>query len=507
MTTPIKQAASAAIKSMMHKETQIQTTAKALSTARTLNSKPVSAFSENARQLHTNRLSAKATQPPMPHQMGSKLNNPNTMAKATMSKQLAGAGRTFSSQPPTGKDLDSFYDAALLAATSNGTGLIEITTPDQQSIVSHTRLKMAQSFKEPNIQLANGYTVLAVVAADPQTHSSPLNNVRNTDMSHYRLLVAPPSTDGVSSGPETIPVTVVVSEHAKTSDTNVLVGLASRASRVHREITKGDAANTPSVICQNEPDLQNLINNRMNASGQSVAGIARQMITIGGASFKVKTASIDPGNAETLIVRRPILFGRTPDVINPNLQSAYLPTGQQGFDAVNAYLQCTAVPTSELANQLVARAGLEPEETVVQMPNPVQGRQALNAVQTTTLLNSLLETKGQDPQWQAHPREVELRDITHKGGAMRAAMKLNAYAHGGANAHMPTICVTPDPGKPGQQSFFAIFSDKQGNWVEQTTASNVGPQAGQLFADSDKLAQTLKDRGVTQIISRPLGWL
>lgn len=507
MTTPIRQAASAAIKNMMQKETRTQTTARTPGCVRAYSSKPATAFSDNARQLHTNRLSTKATQPPMPHRVGSLSNQQNALAKTGLNNQMAGADRTFSSKPPTGMDLDSFYEDALLVATSNGTGLVEITTPDQQSIVSHIRLKMAQSYKEPNVRLANGYTVLAVVPADPHVNSLPIKNIRNTDISHYRLLVSPPSTDGAISGPETLPVTVMVSEHAKAADPMLLTGLASRAGRVHREITHSDKMKTPTTICQNEPNLQNLLTTRLKTSGQNVAGIARQIISFGGASFKVKADNPESGAPETLTVRRPILFGRTPEVLKPDLHHTYCPAGTRGIDAVNAYLQCTAVQDSKLASQLVARAGLEPEETVVRMPGPLQGRQTLNAVQTTTLLNCLLETKGQDPQWQAHPRQVELRDISHKGGATRAAMKLNAYAGSGANAHMPTICVTSGQSSPGHPSFFAIFRDSQGNWVEQKIASEAGPQAGQLFADSDKLAQALKDRGVTQIISRPLGWL
>lgn len=96
-------------------------------------------------------------------------------------------------------------------------------------------------------------------------------------------------------------------------------------------------------------------------------------------------------------------------------------------------------------------------------------------------------------------------EISHKGGAFRAAMKLNALALGNPRAGFSASCVTGSA-ESGEQSF-TIFYHPSGVWLEQKNNPQTGQLQNEVFAKSPQLSEALKQRGVQAIISELLGML
>ena len=106
--------------------------------------------------------------------------------------------------------------------------------------------------------------------------------------------------------------------------------------------------------------------------------------------------------------------------------------------------------------------------------------------------------RKQDPELFRH-------DIGHKGGAYRAAMKLNAFAKGGTGSGISAVCVTHSEELAEQE--FSIVYDPRGVWLEQRTNPQTGAFESRGFARPEQLSDVLKQRGVQAIISRSLGMI
>lgn len=95
--------------------------------------------------------------------------------------------------------------------------------------------------------------------------------------------------------------------------------------------------------------------------------------------------------------------------------------------------------------------------------------------------------------------------IDHKGGAYRAAMKLNGFAKANPKAGISAVCVT-HADEPGEQRF-SIFYHPSHVWIEQRNNLQTGELESRIFAKPGQLSEALKQRGVKSIISQSLGML
>ena len=100
-------------------------------------------------------------------------------------------------------------------------------------------------------------------------------------------------------------------------------------------------------------------------------------------------------------------------------------------------------------------------------------------------------------------KQKVLHPIDHKGGAFRAALKLNLIAD--ANKKNPTTVRCFTGGLDTQSHSFEIVITPDGNWAEKTIDHHKQSVQLQHFAHPEELASKLKTRAVVGILSQPLG--
>lgn len=104
------------------------------------------------------------------------------------------------------------------------------------------------------------------------------------------------------------------------------------------------------------------------------------------------------------------------------------------------------------------------------------------------------------------PQQVLFRHaIDHKGGAYRAALKLNSFAKANPKAGFSAVCVTHSD-ELGEQRFSILYHPSH-VWIEQGSNLQTGELESRIFAKPAQLSEALKQRGVRSIVSRSLGML
>lgn len=96
-------------------------------------------------------------------------------------------------------------------------------------------------------------------------------------------------------------------------------------------------------------------------------------------------------------------------------------------------------------------------------------------------------------------------EIGHRGGAVRAAMRLNTLAMRDPEAGFSATCVTPSA-ESGEQRFTILYHPSN-VWLEQKYDPENEPLESSFFAKPAQLSEALKQRGVESIISPMLGML
>lgn len=96
--------------------------------------------------------------------------------------------------------------------------------------------------------------------------------------------------------------------------------------------------------------------------------------------------------------------------------------------------------------------------------------------------------------------------IEHKGGAYRAAFKLNALANADPGTSLYVTCNGVD--EQGNEQTFTLLYHSGGLWLELGKNPDTGAFESKAFAKPDQLSQALKQRKVKSILTpHPLGLL
>jgi hypothetical protein len=295
----------------------------------------------------------------------------------------------------------------------------------------------------------------------PGTSSIPLDNgysiigiqetprVTNTSARMYDLKVMPPERPGAMRRPFVLPITVFKAnalKDANPSDLRMLLGMCSVAVDIHRGKLPRKLYSSINVFSPTVPELGKLY---------ECVNKVKELISFGQVSNPTE------------------LF----DMLDKQMKL-------RGIDPENRFVSAVTSISVEAFNNKFPGHELEIQQILI------DGRTA----------------KAAEP---AAPTQPVLfsHAINHKGGAYRAAMRMNMLAMANPKAGFSATCVTGALESDSDTQKFAIVYHPRGVWVELRNNPENGQLESSFFAKPEQLSETLKQRGVQSIISQPLGML
>jgi hypothetical protein len=165
------------------------------------------------------------------------------------------------------------------------------------------------------------------------------------------------------------------------------------------------------------------------------------------------------------------------DVVRDLIETDYVSTASSLFEAIGNRLKANGIKT---ANPFVAPL----KQMLIEQ---FKARHPGHEDEIKYLLKQ--EAKANMPLFN--------HSIEHKGGAYRAAFKLNLMAKANPNSNLTAMCVAT--GEKSDQHFNIVFKPR-GYWVEQTVNPETGVFENKPFAKPEHLSEALKQRQVRSIL-------